>query len=288
MLAAAAALMATMLPGLASAAPQFGSSGPISIPGKGAATPYPSTINVSRVFGLVTDINVTVDGFSHPRPREADLLLVGPSGANTLIMSDVGGESPVSDLTVIFDDEAAARLSPTAVLTSGRFKPANPATGDVLPPPAPTPNKLATLRRFVHSNPNGQWKLFVHDGGGAAESGTMSGWRLEITAAVPSVGKAKVREGRSVTFSVRLSSAMPAGADPVVLTFRTVKGTAKAGEDFTAKSGTISFPAGKSVIKVSVQTRDDGRREHTERFFLKVTEPTGGTARGRGRIRDND
>ena len=43
------------------------------------ATVYPSQIAVSGITDTVTDVNVTLNGFSHTFPDDVDVLLVGPA-----------------------------------------------------------------------------------------------------------------------------------------------------------------------------------------------------------------
>src|SRR5262249_36986738 len=73
-----------------------------------AASPYPSNIVVSGLAGTVTDINVTLRGFTHDYPKAADVLLVGPGGP-TILMADSGGPGfgGLSNVKLTFDDAAA-------------------------------------------------------------------------------------------------------------------------------------------------------------------------------------
>ena len=64
---------------------------PIAIPDEGIATPYPSTIEVSGFPAMITDLDVSIRGFSHRFPREMDLVLVGPSGQTVFLMEGTGG-----------------------------------------------------------------------------------------------------------------------------------------------------------------------------------------------------
>src|SRR5437867_3847414 len=94
------------------------------IPCPRAATPYPATIDVSGVGGVVADVNVTLNGFSHGHPDDVDVLLVGPDGtAMALVMSDAGGGTAVSGLAITLDDQAAAALPDERELSSGTFRP---------------------------------------------------------------------------------------------------------------------------------------------------------------------
>ena len=76
---------------------------PIAIPDSTApptlATPYSSDITVSGAGTVITNVSVTLNGVSHSFPDDIDILLVGPTGLASVIMSDVGGSvsySPVA------------------------------------------------------------------------------------------------------------------------------------------------------------------------------------------------
>jgi hypothetical protein len=114
----------------------FGNSSPIVINSVGSATPYPSTINVSGLSGPITDVNVTLNNFRHTWPDDVDILLVGPAGQKVVLMSDVGGSIPVTNLSLTLDDAASA-MPDNAALSSGAFRPTNFGGGDVFAPPAP-------------------------------------------------------------------------------------------------------------------------------------------------------
>ena len=51
------------------------------------------------------------------------MLLVGPQGHQSLLMSDAGGDNPVSGVDLTLDDSAATALPDTSKLTTGTFKP---------------------------------------------------------------------------------------------------------------------------------------------------------------------
>src|SRR5262249_4805247 len=103
---------------------EFASTSGISIPNFGTATPYPSTIAVSGLSGVVSKVTVTLNSISHTFPDDIDILLVGPTGQSMILMSDVGGVGPgVVGVTVTFDDNAKNSLANAATMTSGVFKP---------------------------------------------------------------------------------------------------------------------------------------------------------------------
>ena len=150
------------------------------------ATPYPSEIPVSGLSGTVTDVNLKLGGFRHSEPDDVDVLLVGPSGANAIVMSDMGGADRVRKLHFVLDDEAASSLPDGSPLTGGTFQPTNHlevgGTDDSWPSPAPSPSGGSALSVFDGTDPNGTWKLYVVDDAGI-DSGLLHRWALRIRTA---------------------------------------------------------------------------------------------------------
>ena len=62
----------------------------------------------------------------------------------------------------------------------------------------------------------------------------------------------------------------------VTVRYGTANGSAKAGSDFTAKSGTLTFKAGETRKTVLVPIRNDGAGEPNENFRFNLSRPTGG------------
>ena len=108
------------------------------------------------------------------------------------------------------------------------------------------------------------------------------------------VSDAKVTEGNSgtkvATFEIHLSRAF---ASDLTFTYETADGSARAGSDYVAKSGNVTFLAGQTAATVDIAIRGDGLAELNE-FFSLVLKPTaeiknltdGST--GIGTILDND
>ena len=99
-------------------------------------------------------------------------------------------------------------------------------------------------------------------------------------------------EGRNgttnFTFTVRLSAASAAA---VSVNFATANGSAIAGSDYNAASGTLVFNAGETVRTVSVGVRGDRTREGDETFTVSLSGGSGATildAQGVGLIHNDD
>ncbi len=86
-----------------------------------------------------------------------------------------------------------------------------------------------------------------------------------------SVEDVSAEEGQPLVFKVTLDRVV--GDNVVTLRYDTFDGTATAGEDYEAASGTLTFPPGESSGTVEVQTIDDAMDEGPETLFLKLSEP---------------
>ena len=103
-------------------------------------------------------------------------------------------------------------------------------------------------------------------------------------------GKAKEGKDASLDFAVSLSRA---SSGAVSVDYATADGTATAGEDYTATSGTLTFAAGETAKTVSVPLLDDAVDEGKETFVLRLSNPRGAYLRGMhreatGTIRNDD
>jgi hypothetical protein len=58
---------------------------------------------------------------------------------------------------------------------------------------------------------------------------------------------------------------------PVSVNYATANGTAKAGEDYTAKSGTLTFAAGETSKTITIAVKGDSKKEANETFFLNLS-----------------
>ncbi len=103
-----------------------------------------------------------------------------------------------------------------------------------------------------------------------------------------SIDDVSVEEGATAEFTVTLSRT---SNRIVTVEVATSDGTAEAGDDYTAKSETLSIPAGKTEVTFSVDTIDDQDPESDEDFTVALSNPIGATLRddtGTGNITDND
>ena len=105
-----------------------------------------------------------------------------------------------------------------------------------------------------------------------------------------SVADARVEEGAGAVldFTVSLDRA---GSSTVTVDYSTSDGTATAGQDYTATSGTLRFAAGESSKTVAVAVIDDSHDEGEETLTLRLSNPSGGRlaeAEATGTIENRD
>ena len=185
------------------------------------ASAYPSPVTVSGMSGTITDVNVVLSNIncsaSNPLgtgsgvyPDDMDVLLVGPGGQNTMLISDVYGDYntsvPLNGVTLTLDD-AAANLVPAnpanGAPASGTFKPtdddadldevrvdtftnqrAETPTAEQFVGPTPSGNSLLSI--YNGGTANGTWNLyFVDDVAGFENCSINGGWSLTITTTGP-------------------------------------------------------------------------------------------------------
>ena len=158
-----------------------GSSTPVAIAASGAASPYPSTINVSGIAGTIQSMRVRINGFSHTFISDVDMMLVAPNGARIMLWSDAGGSVSANNIHVVLDDTAPAALPVSGGLSSGTWRPANHgSSGDTFSAPAPSVPTATALSTFAGLDPNGTWGLYVMDDA-SGDSGTIAGWSMDFS-----------------------------------------------------------------------------------------------------------
>jgi uncharacterized repeat protein (TIGR01451 family) len=242
----------------------FANTNFILIPEQGAATPYPSVINISGVTGYVHTVTVTLHGLTHSFPRDVNVLLVNPAGASTLVQSHAGGGYGVTNVTLTFDDAASGPLPFNAQIFSGTNKPTQYGTTVSIPQPALVAPSGTTLSALTGVDPNGGWSLYVLDDS-AGDSGYISGgWSLDLNTVSPvsppadlgvsaSVTPGSVFLGSSVLYTISVTNSGPALAPGVVVTdvlpasFSVASSSASQGTVSVAGS-TVSFNLGSLDI----------------------------------------
>jgi ELWxxDGT repeat protein len=91
-----------------------------------------------------------------------------------------------------------------------------------------------------------------------------------------SIGDTRVTEGNGTVarFTVTLSAP---SSKSVTVAYATSDGTALAGSDYDALSGTLTFAAGETTKSIDVPVRADTVAENNETFFVTLSNPAGAT-----------
>jgi len=107
-----------------------------------------------------------------------------------------------------------------------------------------------------------------------------------------SIGDVTIFEGNTGTWNAGfLLTISPMTSSPVTVSYSTANGTALAGSDFNAASGTVTIPAGRTTWAVYATVRSDRKKEPDEVFYMNLSNASGATiadSRGVGTIRNDD
>lgn len=193
----------------------------------GPGQPYPSTIRVSGVTRTVGKVTATLAGFTHTYPHDVSVLLVGPSGARSLLLAHAGAGSIADNLTITLDDTAEAPFGELAGLVSGDWQPSVYAPEPLFPKPAPAAPYETGLNPFVGIDPNGDWSLYVMDDSNGDTGVIANGWSLAFTSVTPvnqiaDLGLGVVTSPASpmvdneLTYTFTITNCGPAGATGVI------------------------------------------------------------------------
>jgi subtilisin-like proprotein convertase family protein len=157
---------------------------PITIPGVGPASPYPSVIDIQDNSRIIEDLDVRITDLAHDFPDDLDIAIVGPDGTAVMLMSDVGTASAflcAPDLT--FSSEAAGPVTSDPLPCGGTYQPTDDDSDefdlDGFPDPGPPGTPGSSLTPFNGQNWFGTWKLFVVDDT-SGDAGSIANWRPDF------------------------------------------------------------------------------------------------------------
>ncbi len=122
--------------------------------------------------------------------------------------------------------------------------------------------------------------MLVGPEGGGAEVGTYTMWgRIYDETPTVIVYDASAHEsgdGAAADMTFTLQMKFNDENESYTVDYRTEDGTARAGSDYTATSGTLTFARGEHTKQVTVPVLDDGIEDSGEMFTLVLSNPTGG------------
>lgn len=197
-------------------------------PESGPASPYPSTVAVSNVNGLVSDVSVTISNMTHSYPHDVGMMLIGPTGLASALMVEAADYATMSNITFTIDPEASVPLPAMFSIVSGTYLPEDYDPSFVFTN-APVTNPVVNLTGFNGLSANGVWSLYVYDGVNGDAGGISNGWGLTITTTTPlnpvsdlvasiaaSTNQAVI--GNSIVYFLNVSNASASAAGDVYLT----------------------------------------------------------------------
>ena len=265
----------------------FSNTAAIIINDNAIASPYPSSISVTGLVGTVSKVIATITNLYHPSPDDIDMLLAGPTGTNTMLMSDCGGGNFITNVTLTFDDAAATSLPDSTLITSGTNKPTNFLIADLLPSPAPPGPWGSTLSVFNGTNPNGLWSIYIKDDLTIFSGSIQNGWQLAITtlgtfsaatdlAVTSTAAPNPVVAGSNLTYTVTVTNYGPWAATGVQVT-----NALPAGATFvsaTVSRGTFTTNAGVVTWNVTTNSTDKLAKDGFATATIVVIPSTIGSA----------
>ena len=142
-----------------------------------------------------------------------------------------------------------------------------------------TPETLTV--KLSNANPpyneeEGEWEWGSQEAGvliaDAVATGTIRNTEDQAEPPAVSVSDASAAEGDSVVFTVSLSAT---SSQQVTVDYATADGTATAGEDYTATSGTLTFNPGDTSKTISVPIIDDTVNDSGETFEMVLSNAVG-------------
>lgn len=238
----------------------------IAINDNSSATPYPATLNIAGLVGVVDQVSLTLSNVYHTFPADIDILLVSPSGQSALVMSDAGSGNKLVNTTFTITDLASTDLPNNGqIVNNGSYRPkdySNPTPGDdAFAAPAPVGPYFTSMAAFKGIDPNGVWQLYVRDDSTGDFGVISNGWSLNISTVFPANATAglvvsgtqsagPVLVGADLTYTIIVTNHGPSTVGSAFLTnlfsgpFTVVTATNTAGGAATTPSGRVILAMG--------------------------------------------
>lgn len=141
-------------------------------------------------------------------------------------------------------------------------------------------------------------ETFAVNLGGAVNAAIVDGQGIgtitndDVAPVSVSINSVTVKEGSSgftnMIFTLSLSAA---STQSISVSYSTLDGTAKAGSDYVAAFGTVTFNAGETKKTITVQVYGDTVYEANEAFYVQLANPVNaglGVSKGTGTIQNDD
>ncbi|WP_395736886.1 S8 family serine peptidase [Prosthecobacter sp.] len=267
-----------------SATANFAASGTIIIRDTNPALPSPSPVTVSGLVGRVQTVTAAFTSFTHSYVNDVGALLHGPDALEMRLFNG-GIRNRATALDLTFSDNADVPFPYLGTsMTAGAYKPyylysttSRPFTGDV------ATEMGYTLGEFSGLQGNGTWNLYVQDYS-AGDTGTLGGWSLNFTTVTCTDNvmlTQSASSGAEGAGSILVSVTRTGGKEgSATVNYATSNGTATAGSDYTATSGTLSFAVGELVKTFAIPITNDTALESNETIQVTLSSAGGNTTLG--------
>jgi len=237
-----------------------------------------ATIADGIALGLITNDDIDPSPTTPPKVSIADLAVTEGNGEHAHFMFtatlDKASAAPVSVGYATSNGTATAGVDYTADAGTITFAPGvttQTVHVGIIGDTVVEPNETFTV---TLSAPSG----VTIAKGTAVGTITNDDTAVVVTPPTVSVADASVTEGnsgtRSLAFTVSLSKS---SATAISVSYATSNGTATAGQDYTAGSGTITFAPGVVSQTVNVAVTGDTTVEPIETFTVTLSSPSGAT-----------
>jgi probable HAF family extracellular repeat protein len=256
--------------------------------------------NLQAATGINNAGQIVGYGFAGGRTR-AFLLTPVPAGTPTVSIGDASVSEGNSGTTsavfiVMLSAPASAPVSVNFATAAGTASASSDFVANsgtvTFAPGQTTAQVIVAVRGDTSAEPNETFQVNLSAAAGAVIADGQGVGTIVDDEPRLSINDVTLLEGHSGTklfvFTVTLSA--PSSV-PVTVNFATANGTAKSTEDYTARSGTLTFAPGETTMTISIVVKGDRKREADETFFLNLTGALGAVlqdGQGKGTIRNDD
>ena len=210
------------------------------------------------VVDLTQGLSLSIDNISQIEGTGAD------TAFNFTVSLSAASSSPVSVNYSVQSGTASAGTDFTPVSGVLTFSPDETEKTIRVPVKADTLTEADETFTVVLSNPIGA-SLVQASGTGTIQNDDQT--RLAISAVSLNEGNGGSQDA---ILTVTLSSA---ASQPVTVAYATADGTAVAGSDYTASTGTVTFPAGSTSQQIRIPVGGDTAVETDESFSVTLSKP---------------
>ncbi|WP_293222602.1 Calx-beta domain-containing protein, partial [Mycolicibacterium sp.] len=237
-----------------------------------------ATIADAAAIGIITNDDVDSSPSTAPKVSIADLAMTEGNGEHSHFMFtatlDKASATPVSVNYATSNGTATAGVDYTADAGTITFAPGvtiQTVHVGILGDTAVEPSETFTV---TLSAPSG----VTIAKGTAVGTITNDDVAVVVTPPTVSVADSSVTEGGSGTSNLVFTATLSkVSATTVTVRYATSNGTATAGQDYTAGSGTLTFAPGVISQTVTVAVTGDATVEPTETFTVTLSSPSGAT-----------